>query len=211
VVNNITGRKAAIAIGESEILLAGDATIRDRIGPFEFAISANSFFQTNTRGASKLYETVTHYAELGGSETVLDLYSGTGTIPIYLSAQARSITGIEIISSAIADARNNCELNTIDNCHFIEGDIKTQLSAIATAPDLMIIDPPRAGMHKDVVYQVLGLAPAKIVYVSCNPATLARDLNLMQDTYQVSEVQPVDLFPHTFHIESVACLRKNNI
>jgi 23S rRNA (uracil1939-C5)-methyltransferase len=208
VVNNITSRKAAIAVGEYEIQLGGEPCIKDVIGPYTFEISANSFFQTNTGAAKGLYDTVVRYACLTGNETVLDLYSGTGTIPIYLSQKAARVVGMEIVESAVSDAQKNCRLNHIDNCHFIQGDIRTSLPNIDFRPDVMIIDPPRDGMHKDVVKQVLDMAPEKIVYVSCNPATLARDLALMKDSYNVIEVQPVDMFPHTFHIESVACLGK---
>ncbi|MBW2593861.1 MAG: 23S rRNA (uracil(1939)-C(5))-methyltransferase RlmD [Deltaproteobacteria bacterium] len=208
IVNNITARKAGIAVGEYEILLAGQACLKDKINDFEFEISANSFFQTNTLGAERLYQTVEDYAGLTGKETVADLYSGTGTIAICLSAGARKVMGIEIVESAVADAKKNCALNKVSNCRFIPGDIKDCLSEITDVPDVMIIDPPRVGMHKDVVKQVLDMAPPKLVYVSCNPATLARDLNLIRDQYKVLEVQPVDMFPHTFHIESVARLER---
>lgn len=208
VVNNITSRKAGVAIGEFEIKLAGKPTIADRIGSFEFEISANSFFQTNTLGAAKLYETVRKYTELNGSEIVIDLYSGTGTIPIVLSGIAREVIGLEMISSAVADAENNCRHNQVENCRFVPGDIRETLPKIVRRPDVLIIDPPRAGMHKDVTKQVLAMSPERIVYVSCNPATLARDLVLLKEAYQVQEVQPVDLFPHTHHIESVAKLVK---
>ncbi len=208
VVNNITSRKAGVAIGEFERKLAGNSTIADRIGPFEFEISANSFFQTNSLGAVKLYETVKKYAELSGPETVLDLYSGTGTIPIVLSGVAREVIGLEMISSAVADAENNCRHNQVENCRFVPGDIRETLPLVFQRPDVLIIDPPRAGMHKDVTKQVLAMLPQRIVYVSCNPATLARDLVLLKDAYQIKEVQPVDLFPHTYHIESVAKLVK---
>lgn len=208
VVNNVTSRKASIAVGEYEILLEGQPYIADTIGPYVFEISANSFFQTNTLAAKSLYDTVDRYAELTGKETVLDLYSGTGTIPIYLAGKAVRVLGIEIVESAVLDAEKNCRLNKINNCQFIAGDIRTSLQKIDFKPDVAIIDPPRDGMHKDVVRQVMDMAPEKIIYVSCNPSTLARDLSMMKDSYRVIEVQPVDMFPHTFHIESVTCLRK---
>ncbi len=208
VVNNITARRSGVAIGEREIHLAGKPVLTDRIGEFAFDISANSFFQTNTRGAQKLYETVGRYAALEGHERVLDLYCGTGTIAICLARQAGEVIGLELVESAVGDARKNCRLNGIDNCRFIPGDIKDTLESIDAAPDLLVIDPPRAGMHKDVVKQVLRLGSEKIVYVSCNPATLARDILALKDVYDVQEVQPVDMFPHTFHIESVARLLK---
>jgi len=206
IVNNIHKGKASIAIGERERILSGNGTIQDRIGPFEFQISANSFFQTNSRGAEVLYQKVKAFAELEGSEVVLDLYSGTGTIPIFLSKNAGKIIGMEIGKSAIADAERNCEINGISNCRFILGDIRDQLSHLSLKPDVLIIDPPRAGMHKDVLNSVLALGTKKIVYLSCNPATLARDLGTMSHDYEVVEIQPVDMFPHTFHIEAVAKL-----
>lgn len=208
VINNVTARKAGVAVGEIERVLAGSQVIADKIGDVEFEISANSFFQTNSRGAAILYNTVKEYAGLSGTETVLDLYSGTGTIPILLSADCRQVIGIEIVSSAVADAETNCRKNGVTNCRFIQGDIRGCLTGIQQRPDVLIIDPPRAGMHKDVVKQVLALAVARIVYVSCNPATLARDIGMMADRYRLMEVQPVDMFPHTYHIEAVARLIK---
>ncbi len=208
VVNNVTARKAGIAVGEYERSLAGPSVIQEKIGSLEFEISANSFFQTNTRGAGVLYHQVREYAGLTGGETVLDLYSGTGTIPIWLAGEAREVIGLEIVASAVADAERNCLRNHVDNCRFVLGDIRDSLQQISRTPDLMIIDPPRDGMHKDVVKQVLAMAPPRIVYVSCNPTTLARDLGMMKEVYEVAEVQPVDMFPHTYHIESVAKLEK---
>ena len=125
-----------------------------------------------------------------------------------LAESAREVIGIEIVESAVEDARNNCLKNKKVNCSFIKGDIKTCLTQIRRCPDVLIIDPPRAGMHKDVVSQVLDMRPERVVYVSCNPATLARDLGMMKDTYRVEEVQPVDMFPHTYHVEAVARLVK---
>jgi len=208
VVNNITARKAGVAIGEYEVSLAGATCIKDKIGAYEFEISANSFFQTNTRGAERLYKTAHEYALLTGNETVFDLYSGTGTIAIYLSTSAARITGFEIVESAVADARENALNNHVTNCDFVLGDIRNSLTSADSRPEVMIIDPPRSGMHKDVVQTVLDIAPKRIVYVSCNPATLARDLGLMKADYKVEEVQPIDMFPHTFHIEAVARLEK---
>ena len=211
VINNVTTRRAGVAIGEFENTIAGKPAIADKIGPYEFDISANSFFQTNTLGAKRLYDVVKDYSELSGTETVLDLYSGTGTIPIILSASAKEVIGIEIAESAVEDALKNCKKNKILNCNFLMGDIRNCLPKITQCPDVLIIDPPRAGMHKEVVKLVLDMGPDRIVYVSCNPATLARDLNMMMDTYQVMEVQPVDMFPHTYHVEAVARLIKKNL
>ncbi len=208
VINNITSRKAAISAGEYEICLSGDPEIHDSICGFDFDISANAFFQTNTRGAQTLYRTVKAYAGLTGRETVFDLYSGAGTIAICLSEAARQVVGFEIVDVAVSNAEKNCVKNGISNCTFYRGDIKERLSEISIIPDVMIVDPPRDGMHKTVVQQVLNIRPEKIVYVSCNPASLARDLEMMKDAYHILEIQPVDMFPHTFHIESVARLQK---
>ena len=208
VLNNVTASKAGVAVGEYEQQLAGEPVIVDCIGDFSYELSANSFFQTNTRGARQLYDVVKAYAGLSGSETVVDLYCGTGTIAIYLAASASEIIGLEIAESAVNDARRNCRRNQVDNCRFIAGDIRYTLSQLDQRPDVMVIDPPRAGMHEDVVKQILAMAPDKIVYVSCNPATMARDLVLLKTAYQMVQVQPVDMFPHTFHIESVAQLEK---
>lgn len=208
IVNNITDSKSGVSVGKQEICLHGQDHIIEKLGKFSFKISPNSFFQTNTLACEKLYTQVSEYAALTGKETVIDLYSGTGTIPIWLSEQAKRVYGIEIVTSAVADARQNADLNGIDNCEFLEGDIKEVLPRLKQEPDVMIIDPPRVGMHKDVVQQVISIGPQKIVYVSCNPATLARDLELLAATYDVIEIQPVDMFPHTYHIESVALLLK---
>ncbi len=204
VVNNVTDRKSGVAVGDFEVLLAGEPSLNDRIGPWKYTISANSFFQTNTAQAEKLYKVARDFAGLSGSEKVLDLYTGTGTIPIYLSDAASEITGIEIEEVAIRDARENCKRNQVENCSFITGDMKDILSGVEFAPDVLVIDPPRAGMHPKVVKQVRDMAPGKIVYVSCNPATLSRDLFELKETYRVLRVQPVDMFPHTPHIEAVA-------
>jgi 23S rRNA (uracil1939-C5)-methyltransferase len=208
VVNNISARVAGVATGEREIPLAGEAVILERIGPFEFELSANSFFQTNTLGAQRLYDTVKRYAGLTGGETVLDLYCGTGTIAIYLAAEAREVIGLEVVAGAVEDARRNCRRNGIENCRFVAGDVRHTLPQVGLCPEVMIIDPPRSGMHADVVKQVMVLGPRRIVYVSCNPATMARDLVLLKEAYDVAEVQPVDMFPHTFHIEAVALLNR---
>lgn len=207
VVNNINARKASIALGEREIILSGEGYLKDRIGPFTFQISANSFFQTNSQAAELLYRKVHDYAELESTDTVLDLYSGTGTIPIFMAKDVKAVIGIEISKDAVMDAEKNCEENGIDNCHFINGDIRTKLSTINYKPDVLIIDPPRAGMHKDVLAQVLALSPERMIYISCSPATMARDVSQMTRNYELVEIQPVDMFPHTYHIEAIAKLR----
>ncbi len=207
IVNNINSRRAATAVGEEEIGVTGEGYINEMIGPHTFRVSPNSFFQTNTKGAQKLYDQVVRYAGLTGSERVLDLFCGTGTIPIYLSGYAGEILGMEISESAVADAKLNCRINNISNCRFILGDIRETINNISYKPDLLIVDPPRTGIHKDIMQTIMGMGVEKIVYVSCNPATLARDLSDMKERYEVLEIQPVDMFPHTYHVESVAKIR----
>jgi len=151
---------------------------------------------------------VMEYAELTGDEIVFDLYSGTGTIPIFLSHMAEKIIGFEISTSAVLNAQENCAANSVKNCRFVLGDIREELSNVKVVPDVIIIDPPRAGMHKDVVKRILALAVERVVYVSCNPTSLARDLAMMADKYDILDVQPIDMFPHTYHIETVVRLRR---
>lgn len=208
IVNNITDTRAGVSTGQEEVRIFGEDHILEKLKDHVFRISANSFFQTNTRACENLYARVEDYAGLTGNEQVLDLYSGTGTIPIWLSRRAKKVVGMEIVTSAVIDARKNAALNGIENCEFLEGDIKDVLPGLGKVFDVVIIDPPRVGMHKDVVAQVLDLGPKRMVYVSCNPATLARDLEMLSSRYEIDEIQPVDMFPHTFHIESVARLTR---
>lgn len=207
-VQSINTRRGGTAIAERENVLLGRSSIRDKIGKFTFEISAQSFFQTNTAMAERLYEQVRDLASLTGKETVIDLYCGIGTISILLAPLASLVIGMDISESSIQDARKNCELNGIYNCEFLCGDVKALLSRAAFHPDLLIADPPRAGIHKKVIEQILYLMPDKIIYVSCNPSTLARDLALLNERYLVGEVQPLDLFPNTHHVETVVLLEQ---
>lgn len=207
VVNSVNDRRASTAVGEEEIIITGEGCINEMIGEYIFRISPNSFFQTNTPGAEKLYNQVLEYVELSGSEKVLDLFCGTGTIPVYLSGHAAELLGMEISESAVLDANLNCRINKVSNCTFILGDIRETIPNISYKPDVLIVDPPRTGIHKDILKTIMEMGVGKIVYVSCNPATMARDLGNMSDRYEVVEIQPVDMFPHTYHIESVAKIR----
>jgi len=215
IVHNINRSKAQVAVGDEELILHGPGFIREYIGPFLFQISANSFFQTNTLGAEKLYAVAGEFAALTGKEIVYDLYCGAGTISIFISQQAKQVVGFEIVSSAIHDAGVNCRLNNINNCSFVLGDLKDELAQVPIItrrwgkPDVVIIDPPRVGMHPKVVQKIIELAPQRIVYVSCNPSTFARDVKELSMTgYQLKKAQPVDMFPHTSHIEVVGALEK---
>lgn len=179
--------------------------LRFRIGP-------KSFYQTNSRQAYELYKVARDFAALTGDELVYDLYTGTGTIANFVARQCRRVIGIEYVPEAIDDARINAEVNGLDNTYFLAGDMKDVLTAGFIEehgrPDVMIVDPPRAGMHTDVVDVILGAEPDRIVYVSCNPATQARDIALLDAKYSVERVQPVDMFPHTHHVENVVLLKK---
>ena len=214
VINNINKKFAAVAVGDYEKVIFGPGFIYDEIGRHKFRISANSFFQTNTMQAEKLYQTALDYAELNGNEIVYDLYSGAGTIAIYVSDKAKQVYTFESVESAIEDAHVNAELNKIKNVKFFNADLYKSFLPIVEKnklpkPDVMIIDPPRSGMHPTTVNDVISLSPEKIVYVSCNPTTQVRDIKLMVESgYKLIKVKPVDMFPHTFHIENVALLRK---
>lgn len=213
VVNNVNGRRAQVAVGDYEIVYHGSGTIRDKIGKNEFQISANSFFQANTPQAERLYGTAAEYAELKPTDSLWDLYCGTGTISLFVADRVRQVLGIELVESAIADARSNAQSNGVTNADFVASDLRHALTTPEflddhARPDVMIIDPPRSGMHPDVVREVMKLAPERIAYVSCNPATQARDCELLSDQYDLIELQPVDMFPQTFHIECVAKLKR---
>ncbi|MBR0061657.1 MAG: 23S rRNA (uracil(1939)-C(5))-methyltransferase RlmD [Selenomonadaceae bacterium] len=167
-------------------------------------ISARSFFQVNTAQAEVLYKTARDFAELRGHESVIDAYCGTGTISLFVAKKARKVIGVEVVSSAIADAKKNARENNIRNAEFIVGDVVKVLPKISDA-DIVIVDPPRAGCDKKVLETFAAMRPDKIIYVSCNPATLARDLNILDALgYRTKKIQPVDMFPFTSHVESVA-------
>lgn len=188
----------------------GPGYVEEDLGPVRFRISPKSFFQTNTHQAIRLFDKVVEFAELKGTENVYDLYTGIGSIALYVADKCKQVVGIEEVEPAIEDAIQNAERNNIDNAIFYAGDVRKILSVEFAdkhgKPDLVITDPPRAGMHPKVVKLLLKLEAPRIVYVSCNPGTQARDLNLLREKYRVLKVQPVDMFPHTHHIETVALL-----
>jgi 23S rRNA (uracil1939-C5)-methyltransferase len=210
VVLNVNPRKAAVAVGVEEHPIAGAELIRERLGAVEFSISANSFFQTNTEQAERLFAIVTAFAGLTGVEVVFDLYSGTGAISLLLARHARHVYGVELQPAAIEDAGRNARANGIANCTFLPGEVRHVLPELlrqGIRADVVVADPPRAGFHPRALRAVLALAPRRMVYVSCNPATLARDLGLLvAGGYRLTAVQPIDMFPHTPHIEVVARL-----
>lgn len=193
-------------------LYSGQACIYEQMEDLKFRIGPKSFYQTNSRQAYRLYSVVREFAQLQGDEIVYDLYTGTGTIALFLSGQARKVVGIEYVQEAIDDARTNACANGIANAVFYAGDMKDMLTAGFIGqngrPDVVVLDPPRAGIHPDVAKVLLEAEPCKIVYVSCNPASQARDLSWLADKYRITRVQPVDMFPHTHHVENVVALEK---
>lgn len=192
-------------------IIYGKGFITEQLEGFSYKISPKSFFQTNTRQAEKLYGIARNFAELSGNEIVYDLYCGTGSIGIFLSKSAKKVIGVELIDDAITDAKENAALNKIENASFYTGDVikicDDSFFEIHGKPDVVIVDPPRAGMHAKLCEKLLQVQAPVIVYVSCNPATQARDINLLGEKYIVEKVQPVDMFPHTLHIENVAKLK----
>jgi len=215
IVNNINSKKASTAFGEFEVKYFGDGYIYDNIGEYKFRISANSFFQTNTTQAVNLYQVALNYAELKGDEIVYDLYSGAGTISIFISKNAKHVYSFEAVESAVKDAQNNNKLNSISNVTHIQVDLDRSFLPIVEhksipKPDVILLDPPRAGMNPKTIKDLIELSAPKIVYVSCNPATQARDIKLLAEAgYNLVKITPVDMFPHTFHIENVALLVKS--
>ncbi len=209
VINN----KRNDTIYDQDVLVwKGKDHMLEKLGNLTFKVRPKSFFQTNTRQAETLYNIAVNFAGLTGNEVVYDLYTGTGTIANYVAGTAKKVVGIEYIEQAIDDARENAAFNNITNTVFYAGDMKDVLNdafiAANGTPDLIITDPPRAGMHADVVKKICEIGAPRVVYVSCNAATQARDLDLMRDTYRVVKIQPVDMFPHTAHVENVALLER---
>ncbi|HUX58741.1 MAG TPA: 23S rRNA (uracil(1939)-C(5))-methyltransferase RlmD [Bacteroidales bacterium] len=200
---------------QSPILYKGEGYLVEEMDGLKFRVGPKSFYQTNTKQALTLYRIAKDFAGLTGKEIVYDLYTGTGTIANYVAESAAKVIGIEYVEEAVRDAILNSEINNIRNTQFFAGDLKDVLSdkflKINGKPDVVITDPPRAGMHEDVVKTILLAAPDRIVYVSCNPSTQARDILLLSGSYLVSDVQPVDMFPHTHHVENVVLMRKKDI
>ncbi len=210
VVRNINPRRTNVILGEKTLTLAGRDYLIDELGGLKFRISARSFYQVNPVQTEKLYEIALNYADLKGLETVIDAYSGLGTIALFLARRAKKVIGIEVNKDAIADARQNAVLNQIENVEFITGRaemIMPRLYREGLRPDVIIVDPPRAGCAEPFLKAIAEMEPSRVIYVSCNPATLARDLAYLDRRgFRVREVQPVDMFPHTGHVETVALI-----
>lgn len=217
VVNNINRKLSQVAYGDYEIVTYGEGIIYDYIGDYKFQISANSFFQTNTLQAEKLYNCIVDFAEFSKKDVVYDLFSGAGTISLFVSGFVKNVFAFETAVSSIADAEANTKLNFVKNVFHFSADLnKSILNLIAEKnlphPNVIITDPPRSGMHQNTINDILKLAPQKIIYVSCNPATQARDIKLLcENKYHLIKIKSFDMFPHTFHIENVALLQKINL
>lgn len=209
----VINQKQNDTIYDQEVVChSGRDYILEEMEGLQFKIDAKSFYQTNSDQAYELYKVVREFASLKGTELVYDLYTGTGTIAQFIAKQAKRVIGIEAVPEAIANAKENAKRNEIGNVDFFVGDMKTVFDERFIVengnPDVLITDPPRDGMHKDVVRQIMNIAPEKVVYVSCNSATQARDLELMKEKYKITRVQPVDMFPQTHHVENVVLLAK---
>ena len=212
VVLNVNTKKTNVILGSENIPLYGRPYIYDYIGDIKYRISPLSFFQINPVQVKVLYNKAVEYAQLTGSETVIDLYCGIGTITLFLAKKAKKVYGIEVVPEAISDAIYNAEINGIDNVEFIQGTAETimpEMAARGIRPDVIVVDPPRRGCDQKTLDAMVKTSPERIVYVSCNPATLARDLRYLEDRgYKTEKVQPVDMFPQSHHVECVTWIQK---
>ncbi|WP_137791399.1 23S rRNA (uracil(1939)-C(5))-methyltransferase RlmD [Bacillus sp. E(2018)] len=213
IVQNVNSKRTNVIFGEETRVLWGAEYIYDFIGDIKFAISARSFYQINPDQTKVLYDQALQYAELNGDETVIDAYCGIGTISLFLAQKAKKVYGVEIVPEAIEDARRNAELNNIHNAEFAVGkseDVIPEWKKQGITPDVIVVDPPRKGCDEELLKTIIEMKPKRVVYVSCNPATLARDLHILEDGgFKTQKVQPVDMFPQTTHVEAVALLELN--
>jgi 23S rRNA (uracil1939-C5)-methyltransferase len=211
--HGMTDSKAAVAFCQTLRVLSGESVLRERLLDLTFEIGPNTFFQTNTLGAERLFTEALDRAGITPESTVWDLYCGVGALSLPLARRAQHVVGIEIVPESVAAARRNAQLNAMDNVTFHAGDVKQVLGSLTAAgpkPDLIVMDPPREGIHADVLQKMVEIAPEKLLYISCNPATLARDLAILSAAgYRPGSVMPVDLFPHTPHIEALTTLTRN--
>ena len=203
-----TKEKIVLRTNGKKILDNNNELITKEIGKYKYLVSLDSFFQVNDNVTFKLYEKVKEYCNSSDDDTILDLYCGTGTIGIYLSDKCKKVLGIEINKQAIKDANKNKELNNIDNIEFIAEDVAKVINKIKIKPDIVVVDPPRAGLDEFTIKEITKINPKRLIYVSCDPMTLARDLNILKYYFNIKEITPFDMFPNTYHIENVVLLEK---
>ena len=214
IVKNINTKNTNVILGDKNIVLYGDGYIKDKLGNYVFKISPMSFYQTNPIQTEVLYNKAIEAAKLKKSDVVLDLYCGIGTIGIYASSFVSKVYGIEIVEQAIEDAKENAMINNIENikfkCGAVENILEDLIKEENIAPNIVFVDPPRRGLDKNTIDNILKLRPEKVIYISCNPATMVRDINMMEGEYQIKEIQPVDMFPYTSHVECCSVLYLKN-
>ena len=210
IVKNINMQNTNVILGKENINIYGDGYIYDKLGDYTFKISPLSFYQINPIQTEKLYNLALEKAELTGKEILFDLYCGIGTIGIFMANKAKEVYGIEIVEQAIEDAKENCKINNINNAKYYAGDTEELLTDLIEKqniiPDVVVVDPPRKGLDKTTIENIKNINAKKVIYISCNPATLVRDVSYLEDKYEVKEIQPVDMFPFTSHVENIAVL-----
>lgn len=210
IVKNVNTKDTNVILGKENITIYGDGYIYDKLGDYIFKISPLSFYQINPVQTEKLYNLALEKAELTGNETLLDLYCGIGTIGIFMANKAKAVYGIEIVEDAIKDAKENCKINNISNAKYYAGDTEKLLADLIEKekiiPDVIVVDPPRKGLDKTTIENIKKIKPKKVLYISCNPATLVRDLSYLLEDYEVQEIQPVDMFPFSHHVENISIL-----
>ena len=211
IVKNLNNQNTNVILGDKNQAIYGDGYIFDYLGEYKFKISPMSFYQVNPIQTERLYEVAVNGAKLTGKENIFDLYCGLGTIGLFASKKAKMVYGIEVVPDAIVDAKRNAVINNIKNVEFIAGEVETELPKLLknedVTPDVVFVDPPRKGCAASVIKKLLEVKPSKIIYISCNPATLARDLKLLSESYDIKEITPVDQFCYTHHVESVSVLK----
>ena len=214
IVKNINTKNTNVILGEKNISLYGDGYIYDKLGEYKFKISVLSFYQINPVQTEKLYNLAVKFANLTGKEIVIDLYCGIGTIGIFMAKKAKRVYGIEIVEQAINDAKENCLINNINNAEYYVGDTESVFQKLIlkenVKPDVVVVDPPRKGLDNTTIRNIIKIKPQRVVYISCNPATLVRDLKELENVYEIKEMQPVDMFPFTSHVEVCALLELRN-
>ena len=213
IIKNINTKNTNVILGNTNVVLYGEGCIYDKLEEYTFKISPMSFYQTNPIQTEVLYKKAIEFAELNGTEIVLDLYCGIGTIGIFIAKTAKKVYGIEIIEDAIKDAKENAKLNKIENIEFLCGDVEIALGELikkSEKADVIFVDPPRRGLDNTTLNNILKIEPIKVVYISCNPATMVRDLKILEEKYEVAKIQPVDMFPFTSHVECCSVLYLKN-